>query len=107
MLHLRLGRLRGAHGFLESGGTASPGGPPDFVRMGLGYGWGQRRQAGVRATLGVAAFPSQGEPSFALMLRLPVAKSLDLGVAGAYRLPNGGNIGVFGRANWGQLPREE
>ncbi len=71
----------------------------------MGHGWGDRRQLGIRASMGVAHYPSQGEPSFSLLVRLPVVKALDLGFAGAFRTPNGGNIGVFGRVNWGERDR--
>ena len=60
------------------------GGPPELLQIGIGHGWGQRRQVGVRASLGAAAFPSREAASVNLMVRLPVGKALDLGFAGAY-----------------------
>ena len=85
----------------------APGGPPELVRIGLGSGWGQHRQIGVRASIGAANFPNSGDPDFALLVRLPVGRTLDIGFSGTYRVPAGGNFGLFGRANWGRLPQRE
>ena len=102
--YLRLGRLDNTHFRVGVGGPATPGGPPDLVRVGIGRGLGRVRQVGWELYTGAADFPITGPDLVAGgQILFPVGSVFDLGLTGAYRAPSGGSVGVVVRVGFSGL----
>jgi len=104
--YLRLGRLDKLSARVEIGGPAAPGAPPDLLRIGLGSGQGWLRKPSWEVYFGRADFPFQGGGGIVgARAAGPASRAFDVGIAGAWRGPIGGNVGVFGRVHLGKRGR--